>query len=460
MAMFFYKIILNFYKLCYKIVKMRFFVDDTAVHDGFQQLLQGFTQRRSLQSEGFQVVSVYGQVFQGEAGVFRQQRIQGVHPLRHTRVLPFPGGMAGGDAVRPVDHEQCPEILFPKPVQPPEQKGAVQIHFAGIRPERDVMKADKTDYPVRGLTVAAQVAGNAFRDHGRRRLVAPVMRLALRIDRADSRLSGVVQKHGQAEIRFGRDVLNPLNGVLPKVIMMMVVLLIIADHGGNLRNDDGKHIRIIPQDAAGTGAAQQLQQFLPDPFTCHIFHGRGEKPQRFIRFGINGEIIDRSETQGPEDPEGVLTEAFPGDTDTPDDPAGEIFLPAKEIHQAGGGRIGHRVDSKIPAGQIPGYIAHKGDRIRMAVIGVASVSAESGDLIWNVTDYDGEGAVLQAGFHHVLTAEDFLHLLRTGGGAEIPVMGLYGQKGITNTAAYGIGGKTSLLQPGDKVRYRARQFHT
>ena len=40
------------------------------------------------------------------------------------------------------------------------------------------------------------------------------------------------------------------------------------------------------------------------------------------------------------------------------------------------------------------------------------------------------------------------------------IMGLYGQKGITNTAAYGIGGKTSLLQPGDKVRYRARQFHT
>ena len=59
----------------------------------------------------------------------------------------------------------------------------------------------------------------------------------------------------------------------------------------------------------------------------------------------------------------------------------------------------------------------------------------------------------------LLAAEDLLHFLRTGGSAQVPVIRFQGQKGIADTAAYGIGGKTGVFQPGNEIRNRTRQFH-
>ena len=57
MTTFIFGKILNFYKLCYKIIKLFLFVRYTAVHHGFQQLLQGFADSRARESEGCHIVA-------------------------------------------------------------------------------------------------------------------------------------------------------------------------------------------------------------------------------------------------------------------------------------------------------------------------------------------------------------------------------------------------------------------
>ena len=68
---------LNFYKICYKNIKLQlkihhsqfqmmkqrlFFVRDEPVHDGFKERLQGVADGFSLQAQGGQVPAVDGQV--------------------------------------------------------------------------------------------------------------------------------------------------------------------------------------------------------------------------------------------------------------------------------------------------------------------------------------------------------------------------------------------------------------
>ena len=287
-AIFFYEKFLNFYKLCYKFVKLLFFVENLPVHHGFQQLLQRVSEGRSLQAEGLQIVPVHSEILQGETGMLRKQRVQRSHAFRHPRIFPLARGMAGGDPVRPVYPEQVAEILFPETVEPAQQKGTIQIYGAGICPEVNIVVAYKTDDPFMGFPVTAQVAGDALRNDSGRCLVSPVMRFAALVHGADGRLAGVVKEHGQAKIRFRRDIFHALDRMLPEIKMMMVIPLVIADHDADFRDNDRENIREGAKDSPGSGAAQQLQKFFADPFCRHVFQGRREMAQCLFCFGING----------------------------------------------------------------------------------------------------------------------------------------------------------------------------
>ena len=87
----------------------------------------------------------------------------------------------------------------------------------------------------------------------------------------------------------------------------------------------------------------------------------------------------------------------------------------------------------------------------MPVIRVFPVDAEGGDLIGNMIADDGQRAVLQPGFDQMLAAENVRHLIRQGGGAQIPVMGHETKEAVPDAAADGIGGKAGFIQPADQI---------
>ena len=64
-------------------------------------------------------------------------------------------------------------------------------------------------------------------------------------------------------------------------------------------------------------------------------------------------------------------------------------------HAVGGKRDG--VHRKVAAAKVAYEVGNKCDRLRSAVVTVAAVGAEGGDLDRAVTDLYGDGAVLYAG---------------------------------------------------------------
>ena len=128
----------------------------------------------------------------------------------------------------------------------------------------------------------------------------------------------------------------------------------------------------------------------------------------------------------------------------------ETSLSVKGIRKTGFGIPGHGIDGEIPPGQVFRQVVHKVDRVRMTVVGIVPVNPVGGYLIGNMIHHNGQCAVLQAGFHGMKIMKDFLHLLRQGGGTDIPVMGLQAQHGITDAAADHIRRKAGFIQPAEQ----------
>ena len=230
----------------------------------------------------------------------------------------------------------------------------------------------------------------------------------------------------------------------------MMVLLVVADHGPDLRDDLRQHFRILPEDTPGGFAAQELEQFLPDPFPGDPGKVRSHFPQGGGGGRLNGKIIDGGETQGPENAQGVLIEAFFRFADAADEAGGQVSLSVKGIRKTGFGIPGHGIDGEIPPGQVFRQVVHKVDRVRMTVVGIVPVDPVGGYLIGNMIHHNGQCAVLQAGFHGMKIMKDFLHLLRQGGGTDIPVMGLQTQHGIPDAAADHISREAGFIQPAEQ----------
>ena len=164
-------------------------------------------------------------------------------------------------------------------------------------------------------------------------------------------------------------------------------------------------------------------------------------------------MLGGSKTQRAEDAQCIFLEAGRGITDAADDLVCEILASAKRIDKPLVRMVCHSIDGEITPGEILGDIADEVHAVGVAVIGILAVDAESCHLIWHMVDNDGQRAVLQAGFNHVAAAEDLLHFLRQGGGADIIIAGRVPHQCIADAAADGIGGVSGA---GEAVQHKER----
>ena len=104
------------------------------------------------------------------------------------------------------------------------------------------------------------------------------------------------------------------------------------------------------------------------------------------------------------------------------------------------------IRAREPAEQVLVDVVHERHRIRVALIGIGPLRPEGGDLQGAGLRQHGDGAVLQARFQHPAPGKDGLHLLRPGGGADVPVMGLPAQQRVPDAAAHHIALKALPLQ--------------
>ena len=164
-----------------------------------------------------------------------------------------------------------------------------------------------------------------------------------------------------------------------------------------------------------------------------------------------GGLVDHKTEPGrkavePQDAQSVFFKAAQRLTDGPHHAPGQIFLPAKGVAQALFGAVGHGVDGEVPPGQVLPDVGYKGYAVGVAAIGITALSAEGGDLVEPAVPLHGHGAMLQAGGDALLFSEQLHHLLRAGGGAEVPVVGRKAQQTVPDTAAHGVGRKTCPVQ--------------
>ena len=117
---------------------------------------------------------------------------------------------------------------------------------------------------------------------------------------------------------------------------------------------------------------------------------------------------------------------------------------------------GHGVDSEVPAAQVALQIAYEGDMIGMAVVGVAALGAEGGDLHPTASGEDCDRAVLQT--CRPCARKDRHDLLRPCRGADVPVMRPLAQQHIPHAAAHETGGVTLRRQDGENARHIFRNF--
>ena len=225
--------------------------------------------------------------------------------------------------------------------------------------------------------------------------------------------------------------------------------MVEAGHGGGLRQghrQDGRKARHDPQHVL---PAQELGQLGGDPLGAD----EGQKVLLLLRGPGRGllqrEAQLRREAQGAEDAQGVLFKAVLRPADAADQAAREVRLPAEEVDQAPVRAPGHRVDGKIPPGEVLPQIGREADRVGVAVVGIGRLAAVGRDLQRLAAQKDGDGAVLEAGQDHPIAGEDGLHLLRQGRGGEIVVPGRMAQQSVAHAAADETGLKARLVQPPD-----------
>ena len=152
-----------------------------------------------------------------------------------------------------------------------------------------------------------------------------------------------------------------------------------------------------------------------------------------------GGLVDHKTEPGrkaveTQDAQSVFFKAAQRLTDGPHHAPGQIFLPA------------NGVDGEVPPGQVLPDVGYKGHAVGVTAIGITALSAEGGDLIELAVPLHSHGAMLQSGGDALLFSEQLHHLLRAGGGAEVPVVGRKAQQTVPDTAAHGVGRKTCPVQ--------------
>ncbi len=166
--------------------------------------------------------------------------------------------------------------------------------------------------------------------------------------------------------------------------------------------------------------------------------------QRAIVEGVN--VVTKATKPSAKHPQGVLPKAKVGVAHGADEPLGQILLPAKGVDDPAVLGQRHGVDGEIPPGQIMLQGVPKDHRVGVAAVGIAHVGAEGGHLQTCAVQQDGDRAVGEAGRDGFFKQGH--HLLRAGGGGDVPVAGSAAQQEVADTAAHGMGGKSAAPQGG------------
>lgn len=102
---------------------------------------------------------------------------------------------------------------------------------------------------------------------------------------------------------------------------------------------------------------------------------------------------------GAEHPERVLVKAALRLAHAAEQAAPEVVPPAEGVRYLPGCVHGHGVHREVAPGEVGFERAAKGDAVRPAVVGIAALGAEGGDLNAAAAGQDGDGAVLYARRH-------------------------------------------------------------
>ena len=273
-------------------------------------------------------------------------------------------------------------------------------------------------------------------------------------------LAHVVQQRRPAQHRIGRGGGHGGDGVRPQVAVVVRVALIQAEQRAQLRNGHGQHVGKRCQNRPGSRAAEQARQL-----GLHALGGDGLQQRSAAVHGGGGLLLhlhgeDGGKTQRPENAQCILVKAAVRLPHAADKAAGQIRLPAVEIHQTCLRAVSQGVHGKVPPGQVLLQRTGELHRVRMPVVAVCAVQAKGGDLQRRLVNHHGDGAVLQAGFNAAQVRKDLLDLPGQGTGGNVPVVGAaQAAHRVAHGAAHHIGLISGGVQPAQRGGDLLRQHH-
>ena len=300
----------------------------------YQGHTAGVAREIAAQTGGEKIPAVNCQILQLKAGILGQQCVQGIFPFLTPKGFAFGRAVTGSCTVCPVYQKQSAEIGLAETMKAAQQKALIHIDLSLSVAKRNIMVFNQEQNPVPGLVIKAEPVQCSFRNARRCGLMAGIVAFSMGIRNTYCRLSCVMQEHGDTENRIRRNVLYGTNRVLPEIIKMMVIVLIIADHGRYLREKFSDDTWIGAKNAAGAGTAEKLDKLLTDTFSRDTPECGRKAAKRFICQGIDGEIINRGKAQGAQNPKRVLLKSERGIADTANDTPVQVTLTFKSIHQA------------------------------------------------------------------------------------------------------------------------------
>ena len=330
------------------------------------------------------------------------------------------------------------------------------LHFDG-RVDRIIVQLHKLGHAVDRVLVEAQ-AGQNLPGHRPADLGVAVEAAASCLVHGEAGgLSHVVQQGRPAQDRFRRYSLHGGRAVFQHVVAVVFAALIQPGHRRELRQGNGQNSPVFDQNSPRGGAAEQLAQLNGDPLPAHQRKGIAQGMGRGSSRGLNRKVQLRRKAQSTENPKRVLFKALHRVAHAADDPCTQIRLPAEGVLQARRRIERHRVDRKIPPGQVFCQRGREGHGVGVAVVCVARFGAEGRDLQRQTVQQDGDSAVLEARFDDPRPGKDRLHLLRQGGGRDVPIAGNTTKQAVTDAAADHVSREARRLQTNDCLAGRRRR---
>ena len=162
--------------------------------------------------------------------------------------------------------------------------------------------------------------------------------------------------------------------------------------------------------------------------------------------GLHRQVEPGGKPDAPQDAQRVFPEAPVRLSHTAENALFQVCLAAKGVGVSAPGGPGNCIDGEVPSGQVGFDIRHEFHPPGVAVIVIAALRAEGGDLCHAAGEPQTHGAVADAHGILLYIPENSLDLLRPCPGGDVVVIGRQPQQFVADAAAHQIGGIARLLQ--------------